>query len=211
MFKIASGWWPATPNLEKRKSANTWNSGTECGPFRAIEESTLAQLTKEEDRGDMYAWYSLLGGVGSALGLGLCGWLLHILDGLGWSKLRAYRAIFWCYSALGIVMLCIVLFLSKACEIAKEQPVVESSSSSVSDNEGIAVEENKTSITPKLSKFSRTSRIIVIKLCTLCAIDSFGCSLAPLFVNPLLNPTSRLTFCQLLDHILFPRQIQSIR
>lgn len=92
-------------------------------------------------------------------------------------------------------MLCIVLFLSKACEIEREQLVVESSSSSVIDIEGIAVEENKTSITFKLPKFSKESRIIVIKLCILCAIDSFGCSLAPLFVNPILNLTSRLTSC----------------
>jgi hypothetical protein len=74
-------------------------------PFRAIKEPTLAQLTQEEDCSDIYARYSLLGGVGSAFGLGLCSWLLHVLDGLGWSKIRAYRAVFWGYSALGIVML----------------------------------------------------------------------------------------------------------
>lgn len=39
-------------------------SGNEAGPFRAIEESTLAQLTPFRDRDDVFAWYNLIGTLG---------------------------------------------------------------------------------------------------------------------------------------------------
>lgn len=158
--------------------ANAKGSGTECGPFRAIEESTLAHLIKEEDRGDIYAWYSLLGGIGSACGLGICGLILHYLENLGWSTLKAYHTIFWGYSALGVAMLIIVLFLSKACELKNKPPLPASSSSSIIGSE----DENKTPVTLKLPKFSQKSRVIVVKLCILFALDSFAVSLAPTYV-----------------------------
>ena len=33
-------------------------SGNEIGPFRAVEESTLAQLISPEARTDIFAWYT---------------------------------------------------------------------------------------------------------------------------------------------------------
>ena len=39
-------------------------SGNEIGPFRAIEESILAQLTNSKARSDIYAWYNLIGNLG---------------------------------------------------------------------------------------------------------------------------------------------------
>jgi hypothetical protein len=40
-------------------SANDDRSGSEIGPFRAVEESTLAQLISPEARTDIFAWYKL--------------------------------------------------------------------------------------------------------------------------------------------------------
>jgi len=155
-------------------------SGNEIGPFRAIEESTLAQITTEESRGDIYAWYSLLGALGSALGLGICGWVLDfLLNGLGWNTIKAYKAIFWGYSALGGIMLCFVLALSTECEIAKYSSAMKDSDASSDDESS---QKRKSLPFWKAVKFSHKSRIIVIKLCILFALDSFACSLAPLFV-----------------------------
>jgi len=160
-------------------------SGNEIGPFRAIEESTIAHITSKERRGDIYAWYSLLGAAGSAFGLGICGWLLDfLLNNMGWNPIRVYRAVFWAYSALGVIMLCIVLGLSKACEIKKEtQSAEEFDTSSVgTDIAEDTPQENKTLIFSKFPQFSTQSRRIVVKLCILFALDSFACSLAPLLV-----------------------------
>jgi MFS family permease len=172
--------------LRSEHTANISSSENEIGPFRAIEESTLAQITSEEHRGDVYAWYSLLGAAGSAFGLGLCGWVLDfLLNGLGWNTIRAYRAVFWGYSALGVVMLCIVLCLSKGCEIEKgKTPSEELDTSSVAT--GITEDTTKDGKHWGLSKlphFCSKSKRIVIKLCILFALDSFACSLAPLLVN----------------------------
>ena len=41
-------------------------SGNEIGPFRAVEESTLAHLTPHEHLRDIFAWYSLIGTAGAA-------------------------------------------------------------------------------------------------------------------------------------------------
>jgi len=43
-------------------------SGNEIGPFRALEESTLAHLTSAEQRSDIFAWYALVGTAGTSLG-----------------------------------------------------------------------------------------------------------------------------------------------
>ncbi|KAE9369124.1 MFS general substrate transporter [Stipitochalara longipes BDJ] len=158
-------------------------NGNEIGPFRAIEESIIAQITPEDDRGDIYAWYSLLGALGSALGLGICGWVLEfLLNGLGWNTIKAYRTIFWGYSALGGIMLCFVLALSKGCEI-KSNPEslkeMDTSSARSDDNDALPPKKKPLPFW-KAVKFSHKSKIVVIKLCILFALDSFACSLAPL-------------------------------
>jgi hypothetical protein len=101
-----------------------------------------------------------------------------------WEPIRAYRAVFWTYSALGVVMLCIVLLLSKACEIEKEpQPTEELDVSSVSTGTAEDTpQEKKTGLFFKFPQFSNKSRRIVAKLCIPFALDSFACSLAPLLV-----------------------------
>jgi MFS family permease len=171
--------------LRKSSIADFLFSGNEIGPFRAIEESTIAHITSEEHRGDIYAWYSLLGAAGSAFGLGACGWLLDfLLNNMRWDPIRAYRAVFWTYSALGGVMFCIVLLLSKACEVEKEpQPTEELDASSVSTGTAEDTpQKKKPGLLFKFPQFSNKSRMIVIKLCILFALDSFACSLAPLLV-----------------------------
>jgi hypothetical protein len=82
-------------------------------------------------------------------------------------------------------MLCIVLRLSQACEIKKEpQPIEEFDTSSVGTGTAEDTpQEKKIPIFSNFSQFSRKSRMIVIKLCILFALDSFACSLAPLLVK----------------------------
>jgi hypothetical protein len=167
-------------------------SGNECGPFRAIEESTIAQISPTDKRGDIYAWYSLLGACGSAFGMGSSGWLLNfLLKRRGWDTIKAYRTVFWVYSALGIVLLCLVLILSKACEVERKSIIHDLEAAGMESEAG---EPKKPS--PfwqlKLPQFSPASKVVVIKLCLLFALDSFACGLTPLYVS-FPNTTSTLT------------------
>ncbi|PVH74446.1 MFS general substrate transporter [Cadophora sp. DSE1049] len=151
-------------------------SGNEIGPFRAIEESTIAQLTPEAKRGDIYAWYSLLGAAGSAFGMGVCGWVLDfMLKGLLWDSIRAYRVVFFVYAGLGVVMICIVISLSKECEALKA-PIEDIETSSTEGDK----QSKGSFILSKIPTFSRRSKFAVVKICALFALESFGSNLAPL-------------------------------
>lgn len=100
-------------------------NGNEIGPFRAIEESTLAHLSPPKVRPDVFAWYSLIGTVGTALGMITCGWVVATLQSKpDWDDIRAYRAMFFAYAALGIIKFLLALSLSKACEIEREPSMV---------------------------------------------------------------------------------------
>jgi hypothetical protein len=61
----------------------------------------------------------LLGALGSAIDLGVCGVFVNYLSGLGWDTIKAYRAVFWAYSALGGIVLCFILGLGKTVRLRR--------------------------------------------------------------------------------------------
>lgn len=152
-------------------------SGNEIGPFRAIEESTLAHLSPAEFHSDIYAWYSLIGTAGAAFGMMTCGWVVGYLQTLeGWDNVRAYRTVFFTYAALGFVKFCLACALSKRVEAEREVPPQPSETTPLlADN--TPQPHKKPS---KLPSISAESRVIVINLCILFALDSFASGLAPL-------------------------------
>ncbi len=93
-------------------------SGNEIGPFRAVEESILAQLTDKEKRSDIFAWYTLFGTAGAALGALSSGWMVQGLQGIdSWDTNSAYKAVFVMYAVLGLVKLLLIYSLSAAVEL----------------------------------------------------------------------------------------------
>jgi MFS family permease len=95
-------------------------TGSDFGPFRAIEESTLSHLTTPQTRADVLAWYVTTASLGSAVGTEAAG---RIVDSLqrrdGWTLIDAYHAVFWMYSGMGILNTVFTLFLSAKCEADK--------------------------------------------------------------------------------------------
>ncbi|CAF9936287.1 MAG: hypothetical protein HETSPECPRED_010291 [Heterodermia speciosa] len=105
-------------------------TANEIGPFRAIEESIVAQLTPLSERGDIYSWYSLIGIVGQALGTIICGWATQLLESKRkWSSVQAYRFVFFGYAVLGLVKLGSTLALSSACEKEENKSTRETADS----------------------------------------------------------------------------------
>jgi MFS family permease len=95
-------------------------TGSEFGPFRAIEESTLSHLTTPETRPDVLAWYVTTASLGSAVGTEVSGRVVHYLQHReGWTLLDAYHAIFYLYSAMGVLNMFFTLMLSSKCEVDK--------------------------------------------------------------------------------------------
>ena len=92
-------------------------SGNEVGPFKAVEESTLAQLTSLDARSDILAWYTIAGTLGVSGGTLACGFVVDWLQSRsGWTALDSYRAIFGAYAALGVIKFALALLLSRECE-----------------------------------------------------------------------------------------------
>ncbi|KAL8947018.1 MAG: hypothetical protein Q9222_006659, partial [Ikaeria aurantiellina] len=182
-------------------------NGNEIGPFKAIEESTLSQLTSAAIRSDIFAWYTLLGNAGTACGIIICGWLVEWLQRLdNWTPVRAYRIIFGIYAFLGLIKLALSLMLSDKCEPEAEKQnyqqitelnnvEIESLLSSDDDDSNSPHETRPNSKSkplpptppssqPKTLKsflptISPHSRSILWKLCFLFSFDSFASGLAP--------------------------------
>ncbi|OBT89437.1 hypothetical protein VE02_02023 [Pseudogymnoascus sp. 03VT05] len=161
-------------------------SGNEIGPFRAIEESTLAHLTPAANRSDVYAWYSLIGTAGTAFGMITCGWVVHNLQSVRkWDNVRAYRMIFFAYAAVGAIKFCLTCALSRRIEAEKRLPRVVSEPA---DQETALLLPDGADVEPKAKRsffalfpdISTESRVIVVNLCVLFALDSFASGLAPL-------------------------------
>ncbi|KAI4109120.1 MAG: hypothetical protein LQ339_001926 [Xanthoria mediterranea] len=176
-------------------------SGNEIGPFKAIEESILSQLSTPGVRSDIFAWYTLLGNAGTACGMVICGWLIEWLESLDkWTAAHAHRFIFGIYAFLGIVKLILAMMLSDNCE--PEPPKqeyqkvtelneieIESLLSSSEDDESAPsrpapppdskplppIPKKKHPILPSISSKSRT---ILLKLSILFSFDSFASGIA---------------------------------
>jgi MFS family permease len=92
-------------------------TGSDFGPFRAIEESTLSHLTTPATRADVLAWYVTTASLGSSIGTELSG---RIVDSLqkreGWTVIDAYHGVFWTYSGMGVLNMVLSLLLSAKCE-----------------------------------------------------------------------------------------------
>lgn len=165
-------------------------SGNEIGPFRAIEESTIAHLTASGDRSDIYAWYSLIGTAGTALGFVGCGWIITVLtDNKNFSPIEAYRVIFSVYAVVGLVKLSLALLLSKACEIdskpksagataTETAPLLGNGTAQGDDDDDD--KKKKKSRLRLLPDISKESQFVLLQLCILFAFDNFASGLAPL-------------------------------
>ncbi|KAJ5582691.1 Major facilitator superfamily domain general substrate transporter [Penicillium sp. DV-2018c] len=156
-------------------------SGNEIGPFRAIEESTLAHLTPRELLSDVFAWYSLIGTAGSALGMLVCGWIINSLESIhGWAYIPACRIIFFVYAGVGIVKLILTLGLSGTVEAEKEEQQEQSSETQSLLGQSAAQNERtprKRNLFPSIEKELWS---LVIRLFILFGIDSFASGLASL-------------------------------
>lgn len=92
-------------------------TGNEAGPFLAIEQSALAQITSSQQRTRVFAWYNLVGSLATALGSLIGGATAELLQHWGHSLLQSYRALFGVYAALGCGLGCLFLFLSSQVEV----------------------------------------------------------------------------------------------
>ena len=92
-------------------------SGNEIGPFLSVEQAGLTELISNEKRTKIFAWYNMVGSFATATGALAGGWLAQILQGNGWTKLEAYRAVLTGYGFGGLMLVVLFLFVSPAIEV----------------------------------------------------------------------------------------------
>jgi len=167
-------------------------TGSDLGPFRAIEESTISQLTTAKTRSDVLSWYVTVSSLGSAVGTEFSGRAVDFLQSLdGWFLNDVYHAMFWLYVAVGIMNIILTLLMSAKCELAEtykettvserlldEQQVSELADDGSDDNRNSNMAAtHKLETTQKKSLFAQISletRTIIYKLWFLFGVDSLA-------------------------------------
>ncbi|TPX59621.1 hypothetical protein PhCBS80983_g02373 [Powellomyces hirtus] len=173
-------------------------SGNEVGPFRAVEESTLSHLSDPGNRSDVFAWYVVLGSLGTSMGSLSAGWLVEGAQGsLGWTTVEAYRCVFWMYTALGLAKAAAVLLLTSTCEPERTAAAaVNEARESAEETQPLLSEQPVTSpvevqtvdqLRPPsaatrrgiFAHISAESRAVLIRLCMLFSVDSLASGMIP--------------------------------
>lgn len=142
-----------------------------------MEESTLAHLTSHELLSDVFAWYSLIGTAGSAMGMLVCGWIMTSLESIhGWAFIPACRIIFLVYAGVGVVKLILTLGLSSNVEYHKQESSETRPLLSGPTQQEVASAPKK-SLFPSIEKDLWS---LVVRLFILFGVDSFASGLASL-------------------------------
>lgn len=161
-------------------------SGNEIGPFRAVEEAALAQLTEAATRSDVFAWCVVLSTLGLATGSLGGGWLVQALQAADWEVLSTYRFVFGVYAVVGLLKAGLSFMLSEKCEVRRtpvesaddgeeEEPFLGSRAAPKGPASPKVAPKKKSAF----AQISPASRITLYKLCSLFFLDSLASGMAP--------------------------------
>jgi MFS family permease len=128
-------------------------SGNEVGPFLAVEQASLSEVTAGSNRTSVFARYNLAGSVATATGALAAGIAITGLRARGFDELAAYRLILIGYAAVGIAQAVVFSSVSSEVEVAPGNRV----ESSVGSRLGL-----------------RRSRETVFRLAALFTVDAFA-------------------------------------
>jgi MFS family permease len=126
-------------------------SGSEVGPFLAVEQASLSQTIPDAQRTRVFGWFNLVGSFATATGALVGGAVAQLLIDGGLDAADAYRAVIVGYGILGVALAALFTLVSPAVEVAAAPDV---------------------SIARRLG-LHRSQRIVA-KLSALFALDAFG-------------------------------------
>ncbi|KAL4955480.1 major facilitator superfamily domain-containing protein [Aspergillus filifer] len=169
-------------------------SGNEIGPFKAVEESSLAHLSPPESLRDILLYYNLCGTAGTALGVMTCGWMVNLLQTQrGWEFIPSCRMVFFVYAGIGGVKFLLSVLMSERVEAEKKGKNAQKQSGNDGERQPLlgdrdsAQAENASQPKPEPERKSILSFIgdrdvvaLVIRLFVLFGLDSFASGLASL-------------------------------
>jgi MFS family permease len=92
-------------------------SGSEVGPFLAVEQAALSEVTPGARRTGIFAWYNLTASISTATGALVTGAGVGIMQAAGLSDVEAYRAVLLGYAAIGIALAPLFRLVTAAVEV----------------------------------------------------------------------------------------------
>ena len=128
-------------------------TGNEVGPFLAIEQAALSQTVADDRRTSIFAWYSLVGSLATALGALSGGLITQFAQNAGATGAGRFVPLFFVYGGVGLVLILVFAILSAA----TEAPPTHAAESA-----------------PKVTLGLHRSRGVVLHLAALFALDAFG-------------------------------------
>ncbi|KAK0634437.1 major facilitator superfamily domain-containing protein [Bombardia bombarda] len=169
-------------------------TGGDFGPFRAIEESTMSELTNPTTRPDVLVWYVTMSSLGSSIGTEMSGRIIEWLRNKdGWTILDAYHGCFWLYTIMGVANMLSVVLLSDKCELKKPRVTQQAQSSRTAAElepfledepsdpatQSVQIEEPKQEKKRSwVSQISRETRNVMVVLWFLLMVDSLADGMA---------------------------------
>eukprot|EP00741_Cyanophora_paradoxa_P017227 tig00020961_g16639.t1 len=159
--------------------------GQDIGPFQPIEHSAISQLVRNRDRTKLLAWYSLIGSLCAAAGSLIGGATAkHLIFTSAWAAEKAYRTCIIAYGILGGGLAVLASRMSPKVELKAEHAALQKQQreereaerqASTSDHApGIAGFIQRAKAFLKSQWALPKSGNVVLKLCSLYAIDAFG-------------------------------------
>ena len=131
-------------------------SGHEVGPFLSIEQAALSHVVPDRTRTAVFAWYTLTGSLATALGALAGGTIAGALQQTAMSPIGANRTVVIAYGVFGVILAILFSRLSRAVEATP-----------------LGVKEAVRGTFHALSGLGH-SRVVVMRLSALFALDSFG-------------------------------------
>jgi MFS family permease len=126
-------------------------NGNEVGPFQALEQASLSEVSSSVSRTRLFGWYQMTGSLATASGALSAGWMVQTWHAQNGDKLEAYQIVLVAYAITGGVLALMFSRLSPGIELKK--------------------------ISSEIKVGLNKSRAVVLRLCALFMIDSFGSSL----------------------------------
>ena len=128
-------------------------SGNEVGPFLAVEQASLSQITEPTRRTTLFARYQLVGALATAAGAAVAGVVVQAAGGSVSPPADAYRAVIVGYALAGVVLGLLFAAVSPAVEVPVQQ---------------------RTDVTVASRLGLHRSQRVVLRLSALFALDAFA-------------------------------------
>lgn len=122
-------------------------SGDEVGPFRAIEESSVAQISTHTSRSKLFAAQNLVGTLGLAVGALSGGYLVDLFTDKTGKAMDAYRVVFFGYTMCALLSFVICSGLSAAVELPSSRQLLEAEAEQAAQGD-VASNASGSTVTP---------------------------------------------------------------